>query len=311
MGSIASFSFQGPGRAPASPQRIQSISARTGPRSRHPRGFAVNTHAVRNRIAKPTDKRRIFLSGLAPGRDLAKTCANLPVPDRHKDSPVSNPDSFIDEVNEELKRDRLFAAFRKYGWIAILAVLLVVGWAAWNEWSKARETARAQAFGDAVIAALQPDDATQRRTAMDSLASDPATDAAQRGILNLLLAAEALDAGNRADALAALNAVATDMSLPVSYRQLATLKRVIAATEAEIPLAERQALIAPLAAAGGAFRPLALEQQALLRLEGGDTAGALQELTSLLSEADLSMPLRIRVQQLIVILGGELDPLQG
>jgi hypothetical protein len=40
---------------------------------------------------------------------------------------MSNPESFIDEVNEELKRDRLFAAMRKYGWIAVVGVLLPDG----------------------------------------------------------------------------------------------------------------------------------------------------------------------------------------
>ena len=50
---------------------------------------------------------------------------------------MSNPASFIDEVTEEVRRDRLFAAFRKYGWIGLLLVILVVGGAAYNEWSKA------------------------------------------------------------------------------------------------------------------------------------------------------------------------------
>ena len=54
---------------------------------------------------------------------------------------MSNPDSFIDEVNEELKRDRLFAGIRKYGWIAVLAVVVAVGATSWNEWRKARDEA--------------------------------------------------------------------------------------------------------------------------------------------------------------------------
>ncbi|MFD1808819.1 hypothetical protein ACFSHQ_13850 [Gemmobacter lanyuensis] len=40
---------------------------------------------------------------------------------------MSNPESFIDEVTEEVRRDKLFATFRKYGWIGILAVLGIVG----------------------------------------------------------------------------------------------------------------------------------------------------------------------------------------
>lgn len=217
---------------------------------------------------------------------------------------MSNPDSFIDEVTEELRRDRLFAAMRKYGWIAILAVVLIVGYAAWNEWSKARETARAQAFGDAVIAALDTTEPAARRAALAALAEGAGAEPGRRGLVNLLLAAEALEGGERAAALAALAAVAADTALPVSYRHLATLKRVVAATEAEIPLAERQALIAPLTAPGAAFRPLALEQQALLTLESGDRDGALEALTALMFEPDLSDGLRSRVQQLIVILGG-------
>ena len=35
-------------------------------------------------------------------------------------------DSFIDEVTEDLRRDRLFLAMRRYGWIAVLAILVLV-----------------------------------------------------------------------------------------------------------------------------------------------------------------------------------------
>ena len=55
---------------------------------------------------------------------------------------MSNPDSFIDEVTEAVRRDRLFAMFRKYGWIGAVLVLGVVGGSAWIEWSKARAMAR-------------------------------------------------------------------------------------------------------------------------------------------------------------------------
>lgn len=221
---------------------------------------------------------------------------------------MSNPDSFIDEVNEELKRDRLFAALKKYGWIAIVLVLGGVGWASWNEWNKARETAAAQAFGDAIVAAVQPTDEDARRNALAALAEDTEQGAARQGIVQLLIAAEALGAGNRAEALAAFEAVEGNSALPASYRQLATLKRVAAATEDDIPLAERQALIAPLAAPGMTFRPLALEQQALLQLESGDRDGAVAALRALLSEPELTEALRSRVRQVIVILGGTVDP---
>ena len=58
---------------------------------------------------------------------------------------VANQDSFIDEVNEDLRRDRLYGAFRRYGWIGIAAVLIAVGGASWNEWQKAQARAEAEA----------------------------------------------------------------------------------------------------------------------------------------------------------------------
>lgn len=213
---------------------------------------------------------------------------------------MSNPDSFIDEVNEELKRDRLFAAMRKYGWIAVLGVVLAVGGAAWNEWRKAQAQAEARAFGDQVIAALEDQDPAARVAA---LATVPAT-GERAGILNLLSAAAALAADDRPGTLAALAQVEGNTALPLSYRQIAALKRVIIGG-ADIPAEARQSTLAGLAAPGGAFRPLALEQLALLALEQGDASGALAQARALLNEPDLTPALRQRVAQLIVVLGGD------
>ena len=221
---------------------------------------------------------------------------------------MSNTDSFIDEVNEELKRDRLFALMRRYGWIAVVAVIAIVGFAAWNEWNKARHETAAQAFGDAVYAALDTENAGAQRTALAALAQEQGggrTAQDRLAIVNLLLAAQHLETDDRAAALAALQAVAEDAELPESYRQLATLKRVIVAGDA-LPMAEREAALAPLAAAGQAYRPLALEQLALLRIEAGDSEAALTQFRALLSEPDLTSDLRARVTQMIVVLGGEI-----
>ena len=223
---------------------------------------------------------------------------------------MSNPDSFIDEVNEELKRDRLFAMMRKYGWIVVVLVVGIVGFAAWNEWSKSQAEARAQALGDAIVEALEDPDAGTRRAALEMLAEDQAGSgrgAAERvAVLNLLLAADGIERGDLEAALPALQRVAEDGALPASYRQLAALKRVILGAEF-LPHEERETTLNGLAAPGQAFRPLALEQLALLRLEAGDRAGGRAQLEALLSEPDLSPDLRRRVTQLIVVLGGEVD----
>lgn len=213
---------------------------------------------------------------------------------------MSNPESFIDEVNEELRRDRLFGYMRRYGWVAVLAVLLIVGGATWNEWRKARAEAQAQSFGDAVIAALESDDAQARRDALSAITAEGET----AGIVNLLLAATELAADQRPAAMQALAEVESNPALPTSYRQIAALKRVIIAG-ADMPAEQRAQVLEGLAAPGQAFRPLALEQLALLAMETGDRDTALARAQALLQEPDVTAALRRRVAQLIVVLGGE------
>jgi hypothetical protein len=210
---------------------------------------------------------------------------------------VSNPESFIDEVTEEVRRDKLFGVMRRYGWIGILLVILIVAGAAWNEWQKAQWQTTSQAFGDAVNAARDLPTAPERAAA---LAAIPAP--GQRiAIRDLLLSADL--EGDVPARLAALDAVAKDASLPNSYRDLAVLRRVVLAGDT-MPAAERRAALDPIAAPGRPYRPLALEQLALLDIEAGNTEAAITALQALAEAQEATPTLRARVEQLITALGG-------
>lgn len=214
---------------------------------------------------------------------------------------MSNPDSFIDEVTEEVRRDRLFALMRKYGWIGVLLVLAVVGGAGWTEWQRAQTEARAEAFGDAVLDALDlgaPEDRVAALTAIPA-------DGEQVAILNLLLASDPV--ADRAGALAALEKLANDASMPPSYRDLAALRKVVIAG-ADMPISERRAALDPVAAPGRPYRTMALEQLAYLLVEEGKTDEAIAALTALLSDQESPGGVRARAEQMIVALGGEVAP---
>jgi len=214
---------------------------------------------------------------------------------------VSETDSFIEEVTEEVRRDRLFKLMRKYGWIGILAVVLIVGGAAWNEWRKASARAEAEAFGDAILAAMAADDSGARAAA---LAGVPVAADGQSALLSLLAADEALAAGQDAAAQDALAAVASDAAAPDVFRQLAKLKLLILRGPS-MDAAERDRGLAELAAPGAAFRPLAMEQQAQALADAGKTDEAIALFTQITEEAGVPSGLRQRATQMIVVLGGE------
>jgi hypothetical protein len=219
---------------------------------------------------------------------------------------VSNNDSFIEEVTEEVRKDRLYGYLRRYGWIPLLAVFLIVGGAAWNEYSKAQARAAAEARGDALLAALQANEAEARAAALAALPFEgPA------GVVNALLtAAGQEEAGQREAAIATLEALAVDGTVSPLYRDLAAIKALILSEGLSDP-ATRRAGLEALASPGAPFRLIALEQLALSDLAMGETEAALAGLFAIIEDAGATAGLRDRASALIVALGGDPDAPRG
>ncbi len=213
---------------------------------------------------------------------------------------MSNTDSFIEEVTEEVRRDRLYAALRRYGWVGVLAVLLIVGGAAFNEWRKAQDAARAEAFGDALLAALDSSDQDAR---LQALAEVEPPSPAGAAVQAMLRASELLAADRREDAAQALDAVADQADAADIYRDVATLKALLLAPEAE-DAATRRLMLDALAAPGNPLRLLAQEQIALIQLEAGDRDAARATLAAILEDAEVTNGLRRRAGQILMALGG-------
>lgn len=219
---------------------------------------------------------------------------------------MSDTDSFIDEVTEEVRRDRLFRLMRRYGWIGVLAILLLVGGAAWNEWRKASAEAEAQAFGDALITALAQDESAARADALQTVeAPGPGGDA----VATLLAAAE--QAQNDAPGAATrLLALADRSDVPDIYRQIATLKAV-ALPASGLTAETRRERLAPLTGQPGLTRLLAEELLAMIDIETGARVEGMDRLTALITDAEATEPLRRRVAQVIVAMGEEVPEMPG
>ncbi len=219
---------------------------------------------------------------------------------------MSDRDSFIDEVSEEVRRDRFFGFLRRYGWIALAAVVILVGAAAWIEWRRLQDLAAARNFGDAVVAALARDTPAARRAALLEIP----TQGSSRAVV-AMLAADTLETPEaQAETRALLERVAEDETVEPIYRDLATLKAAMLMQDLAEP-GEVIARLEPLTSPGAPFRPLALEQEALARIRMGETDAALETLREILGEGAAGRDLQQRVRQLIVALGGSLDTAEG
>lgn len=217
---------------------------------------------------------------------------------------MSDSDSFFDEVTEEVRRDQLYAYLRKYGWIAALVILGIVGGAAWNEYRKSQDRAAAETMGDALITALAQNDAAGRAEALMSVEPTTPGNAAVR---QMMVSAAQARTGEEAAAVAGLEAIAADADLPQIYRQIAAFKSLLIQADTLDTDTRRQGFVA-LATPGQPLRLLAEEQIALIDIQSGDTEAALSALQSILEDAEANAALKERVSQLIVALGGTPEP---
>ena len=216
---------------------------------------------------------------------------------------MSQNESFIDEVSDELRRDRLFAQFRRWAWLGVLIVLVIVGGAAWNEWRKARAAAEAQALGNAIVEALGEPDPAARAAALGEIEAD----AGAQALVDMLAAAEVAAAADAGDAAEVLGPEATGEDTQARWGDLAAFKRTLL-DAADLPPEERISQLEPLTGPGSPYRLLAVEQMAYARAEMGETDAALGLLRDVLADGDVTEGLRRRASQMIVALGGSLDP---
>ncbi len=213
---------------------------------------------------------------------------------------MSDTDTFIKEVTEEVRRDRLFVLLWRYGWIAVLLIILIVGGAAYNEFAKARDRAAAQQLGDDIIAALAHNEAADRAEALTGI---EATNPGGAAVLQFMTSAAKARSNQLGAAVAGLQEVARDGDLPVIYRQIAGFKALTLQAET-LPAADRRLQFEALAQPGTPLRLLAEEQLALIDISEGLGDPAIARLQAILQDAEASSDLQARVAQVIVALGG-------
>jgi hypothetical protein len=183
-------------------------------------------------------------------------------------------DSFIREVDEELRQDRAKALWQKYGiWIVSAAVLIILGTLAVTQY-RAWVESRANASGDAFLRALTLANEGKSDEALAALSALEADGYGAYPVLARLRAATVHAAkGDHAAAIAAFDAVAAEGSVPDAVRAMARLRAAYLLVDHgdRAAVAERAET---LTAEGNPLRHSALEVIALSAWKAGALAEA-------------------------------------
>ena len=222
-------------------------------------------------------------------------------------------DNFIQELEEDLRRDRHLALWRKYGRYAVaLALAVVIAAAATVAWRHYRSSERlkdSMAYNAALSFANQAG-ATQPRA--DQAAVEAALPAlqslAQSGtesyatLARLQQAALLNKNGQTEEAVAIYQAMAGDTDVDPLFRDLATLLHALVMLDKGDPQ-QLTARLTPLTGPRSPWRYSALELTALLAQRGGDTAKARDIYTTLADDPTTPRLLRGRAAEMLAVLG--------
>lgn len=215
---------------------------------------------------------------------------------------AEKPDTFIREVDEELRREQFRQLWDQYGlFIAGGAVAVLAGVWGFTHWQSSRASAAAMhgvQFEEAARLARdgKPEDAIKAFTTLSKAAAP-----GYQGLAEMRLAALQVKAGKVTEAVAAYDAIARDTSIDIIVRDLAGLKAAnLRLPDAE--LAEMERRLATLTLEGAPWRAAAKEIQGLALYKAKKFEDARKVFEQLLVDRSAPQGLSERAQLMLAVL---------
>ncbi len=205
------------------------------------------------------------------------------------------------EVDEEVRREKLKQLWERYSLLIIAAcVLIVVGIGAWRgyDWYVAREAAKAGARFEAAVSLMEQNKAKEAEAAFADIAK---TAPAGYAMLARLREANALAASDKAAAVKAYDALAADGGVPPVFKDLASVRAGILLVDTA-QFSEMQHRLDPLAQSDRAFRHSARELLALSAWRNNDVSAAKKYLDLIAKDAETPSGVRARADVLAALI---------
>lgn len=186
-------------------------------------------------------------------------------------------ETFMREVDEELRKERINTIVARYGWWIVAAIVLFLGAIGGWIWWQDRQRTKAAEQGTELLDALDKMESGNRNAAMPKInALAESNVEGYRAAARFARATAELEAGNEAAALAALRSIAADEALDEPYRQAALIRQTALEFDRITPQAVIQRL-GPLARPGQPWFGTAGEMVGIahLKMRRADLAGPL------------------------------------
>jgi hypothetical protein len=206
------------------------------------------------------------------------------------------------EVDEEVRRERLMQLWKRYGnFVIAAAVILVLGVGAWRgyQWWEAKKAAEAGAAFDSAVELADTGKPAEAEAAFARLANQgPAT----YRVLARIREAAILAQRDPKAAVAAYDAIANDGSAGKSFQDLAAIRAASLLVDTA-PLAEIAQRLEPLTKPDSPFRHSARELLALAAFKAGDKVAAKKWFDMIESDPETPQSLRGRIDILMTLSG--------
>jgi hypothetical protein len=207
------------------------------------------------------------------------------------------------EVDEEVRRERLKQLWERYSLLIIAAcVLIVAGIGAWRgyDWYVQREAAKAGARFEAAALLMEQGKTKEAEAAFADIAKS-----APGGYPTLarLREANAVAPSDKAAAVKAYESISQDGSVPAIFQDLASVRAGLLLVDTA-PLADLQRRLEPLADSGRAFRHSARELLALSAWHNNDVTAAKKYLDEIAKDGETPAGVRARADVISALIAG-------
>jgi hypothetical protein len=203
----------------------------------------------------------------------------------------------FNEVDEEVRRERLNKLWQRYGnYLVALCVLIVVGVGAWRgyEWWQAKQAAQSGAAFEQAAALAEAGKSQEAEAAFAKLTTDGT--ASYRVLAGLRQATELARTDSKA-AVAAYDKIAADKSAGPAIQDLAAIRAALLLVDSA-PYAEIRTRLEPLTASDRVFRHSAREILALSAWKSHNLAAARQWTDLIVTDPQTPSGMRSRVEVL-------------